>query len=149
MPRKSCARVYHFFAEWLPIHHLCIYVTYSIQKTYVIVPFGNGIALHVTMIMSLLTNLPETSGLFLMGTFLILAGLVLRRIFRMLENGDAGVSKRGPQSRQKPSEARPRRDYESAHVSATLAHIGGDFGYLFFPVMPEMRKTLPTVRILA
>jgi len=100
MPRKSCARVYHFFAEWLPIHHLCIYVTYSIQKTYVIVPFGNGIALHVTMIMSLLTNLPETSGLFLMGTFLILAGLVLRRIFRMLENGDAGVSKRGPQSRQ-------------------------------------------------
>jgi hypothetical protein len=58
---------------------------------------GSGIASNVVMIMSLLASLPETSGLFLMGTFLILAGLILRRVFHMVEKGIAAVSKRNPQ----------------------------------------------------
>jgi hypothetical protein len=51
------------------------------------------------MIMSLLTSLPETSSLFLMGTVLILAGLVLRRVFRMVEKGIAAISKGNEDSR--------------------------------------------------
>jgi hypothetical protein len=61
--------------------------------------FGLRIAFHQAMIMSLLTSLPETSSLFLMGTVLILAGLVLRRVFRMVEKGIAAISKRNDESR--------------------------------------------------
>ncbi len=44
--------------------------------------FGCVIAplLAMTMILSLLTRMPEASGLFLMGTVFILVGLILRRV---------------------------------------------------------------------
>jgi hypothetical protein len=44
--------------------------------------FGCRIApsFAMTMILSLLTRMPEASGLFLMGTVFILVGLVLRRV---------------------------------------------------------------------
>src|SRR6266853_4850536 len=38
-----------------------------------------------------------------------------------------------PTIEAKPSEARPRRDYESAHVSATLAHIWRGLRVSLFP----------------
>jgi hypothetical protein len=62
--------------------------------------FGTRIAFHEAMIMSLLASLPETSSLFLMGTLLIFAGFVLRRVFRMVEKGIAAISDRNPQLRQ-------------------------------------------------
>jgi hypothetical protein len=54
------------------------------------------------MIMSLLTSLPETGSLFLMGTFLILAGLILRRVFHMFGNGITEMSKQDRRARQNP-----------------------------------------------
>jgi hypothetical protein len=52
--------------------------------------------------MSLLASLPETGSLFLMGTFLILSGLVLRRIFHLGGKGIATISKGNESSGQNP-----------------------------------------------
>lgn len=70
--------------------------------TYQDFSFGNGIASLLAMILSLLTSLPETSSLFLVGTFMILAGLVLRRVFNAVEKGIASVSSRSAETRQNP-----------------------------------------------
>jgi len=42
------------------------------------------------MILTSLSNLPETIGLFLMGLVLILSGIVLRRVFLTLEGAVPG-----------------------------------------------------------
>jgi hypothetical protein len=50
-------------------------------------PFGGRLASHpnVHMLMSFLATLPETGNLFLLGSVLIIAGLVLRRLFSIMQ----------------------------------------------------------------
>ena len=50
----------------------------------------------MSLIMSLLTSLPEASSLLLVGTALIIAGALLRRVFYAVEKGLPADSKQNP-----------------------------------------------------
>jgi hypothetical protein len=53
------------------------------------------------MILTSLSNLPETMGLFLIGVVLILSGIVLRRVFVTFETAVPGTG-RSTESKERP-----------------------------------------------
>jgi hypothetical protein len=53
------------------------------------------------MILTSLSNLPETMGLFLIGLVLILSGIVLRRVFLTFETA-VPASSRNAESKERP-----------------------------------------------
>jgi hypothetical protein len=61
----------------------------------------------MTMILSLLTRMPEASGLFLMGVVFILVGLILRRVLYTSAKTSHANANEAPRGLPSPLELKP------------------------------------------
>jgi hypothetical protein len=55
----------------------------------------------VRILVTFISTVPETGGLFLLGSFLVLAGLVLRRVFAKVEKDEPAPARVAEQPRLK------------------------------------------------